>query len=649
MSNDTPSNATVKPVPPIPGFSLGYPETTPRLAFGADAPSPVKLSEKYRPKTLCDVFGQGSAICQLQGFIESPYPVAFLFDGPTGTGKTSTALALAAELGVDPNWSLIHIKSGEQDGDAVTTALRTLRFCAPNAGWKMIVVDEADCITGKASNLWLSALEDLPPRSVIVFTTNHPEKFADRFLDRCERITFRAGAQELSLDAETLLRHVWRSETGREDHPALESLPNVVDKHGNVSFRRLISAIESALRTLPRDETPAPSPEPIATPKPIRAELTSNPRTADSIIMDAIGAYRDAVAVRGRVNDGHAPVVAIWDALTGGQKSAVTRRLDAIGKDKLHKRGDRLASFAYQCSQGSPVTFPATEPTDPPSAPDDAPGETPDPFTDITADEAVGTIETPLGWEAIEADDTPAPVSGGCEKANAMTITEVYDSLPMSSKRLWKEIDGYPFILLNDIGRASWFRVIVEGRDIGVVQYYKGRKLCCHGRTEDVNAFPALLCGDIDAIKLRASDELFYDRHHERAGRSGLRRYWEDDLNYPERAGFLAWLDGKASGMDDGGEGGFARFKAFIEESEDNPGPGSPSDRPPAPVSGGAPDVTTPPRPSEIHPRPPTTPCRSTRPSRAGPASPGSGPTPTRSRPACDGSSVASTRSWTWR
>lgn len=409
---------TVKPVPPIPGFRLGYPEVTPGLSFGADAPAPLKLSEKYRPRTLCDVFGQGSALCQLQAYLDAPYPVAFLFDGATGTGKTSTALALAAEMGVDPNWSLIHIKSGEQDGDSVTGALKTLRFSAVNGGWKMIIVDEADYMSVKAGNMWLSALEDLPPRSVIVFTTNHPEKFQDRFLDRCERITFNADAMTLSLDAESLLRHVWRSETGRDDHPALESLPNVVDKHGNVSFRRLLSAIESALRTRPRDETPAPSPEPVANPEPIAPAIEVAPepvkatRSARCIILEAVEAYRRE-GDRGHGNYAVARVNVIYGETTKAQRSAITRKLNQAGfGDDYHDATGRFLGFVGHCVRGSAVTFPAPGPTDPPSAPEDATEGKPEasveaPTIDVALSELVNDAHqlrkrTPFGFFACD-------------------------------------------------------------------------------------------------------------------------------------------------------------------------------------------------------------------------------------------------------
>ena len=57
----------------------------------------MKFNEKYRPKTLSEVVGQ--PIGPLEEFARDPYPTCIALEGPTGTGKTSAAIALAADLG----------------------------------------------------------------------------------------------------------------------------------------------------------------------------------------------------------------------------------------------------------------------------------------------------------------------------------------------------------------------------------------------------------------------------------------------------------------------------------------------------------------------------------------------------------------------
>jgi hypothetical protein len=229
-------------------FQLIRPEGRPRLPLGVPDPEPVSLVEKHRPRVLAEMVGQGAAVWQLSAFLDAPHSTAFLFDGPTGNGKTTAAMCLAAELGAVEYGGLEIIKSGTQDAEAVECALRSLHFRPmTGSGWHVIVVDEADNRSPKADQLWLSALEDLPPKCVIIFTTNHPEKFAQRFIDRCERVTFAADAVALRQDAAELARRIWAAELHRDDVPALEMLPNLVER-GQLSFRRLVRGLEPIVR-----------------------------------------------------------------------------------------------------------------------------------------------------------------------------------------------------------------------------------------------------------------------------------------------------------------------------------------------------------------------------------------------------------------
>src|SRR5262249_59304853 len=129
----------------------------------------------------------------------APCPCAFLFDGDTGTGKTSAALLLAEALGVvvaEERFGGLHqIASGEQSGQTVRDKMRGLR-CRPffGSGWQVLVVNEADVMTASASIIWLDALEDLPPRCVVIFTTNNAAGMPAPLPARRERMTFEGAA-----------------------------------------------------------------------------------------------------------------------------------------------------------------------------------------------------------------------------------------------------------------------------------------------------------------------------------------------------------------------------------------------------------------------------------------------------------------------
>jgi hypothetical protein len=223
------------------------------------------LLEKYRPRHL----GQPWASQQLQLFAEQPYPTAFLFEGDTGTGKTSAALLLAEALGVQLDQGLFgglhQIASGEQTGETVRRMMESLR-CRPffGSGWKVLVVNEADAMTPNAAFVWLDALEDLPPQTVIAFTTNAAGRIPARLRDRCERLAFESSALLLRPYLQELTNRIWAKEGCAGAPPEIETL-GVADDNGNASFRRLVQKLAPYIRAgchaqaslCPPDSSPA--------------------------------------------------------------------------------------------------------------------------------------------------------------------------------------------------------------------------------------------------------------------------------------------------------------------------------------------------------------------------------------------------------
>ena len=209
----------------------------------------LTLTEKYRPHHLSDVRGQERVVQVLKGWLRDPFATVMLFAGDTGTGKTSAALALAADLGCVPEQGElggVHvIASGEQNADGVRDAYAGA-WVLPmvGSGWKTVIVNEADRMTPAAETVWLDRLERLPPRTVIVFTTNHPDKLSDRFRDRCLTLTFDSNPNHLAAAACALLGDVWLRETGARATPAsLARLVNSAAADGKFSFRRALQLL----------------------------------------------------------------------------------------------------------------------------------------------------------------------------------------------------------------------------------------------------------------------------------------------------------------------------------------------------------------------------------------------------------------------
>ncbi|MFL5341584.1 MAG: AAA family ATPase, partial [Gemmataceae bacterium] len=187
------------------------------------------LTEKYRPRRIADLLGQPNAVGVLQSFADEPSPKAFLFSGPTGTGKTSAALCLAADLGIPVERAelggLWQIASGEQTAESVRQAVADLRVRPwEGSGWRILIVNECDRISEGAAYVWLDVLEKLPDQSVVVFTTNSPERIPQRLRDRCEHVAFNSSPADVRHGIEQLVAKVWWEELGSREPPTMEAL-----------------------------------------------------------------------------------------------------------------------------------------------------------------------------------------------------------------------------------------------------------------------------------------------------------------------------------------------------------------------------------------------------------------------------------------
>ena len=215
------------------------------------------MTERYRPRTLASVFGQPAAMRTLRGLVANPYPTALLFEGETGTGKTSAALALAADLGCDVEHrefgGLYVIAGGEQTAETVRETFDHLHHTPfRGSGWKVLVINEADRMNQAVETIWLDRLENIPPKSIVVFTTNHTDKLSRRLLDRCISVHFDSSPEALDPALQDLLRGIWKAETGTTPprnimEPLLKAARLEAIQDGQLSFRRAVRFLEKTL------------------------------------------------------------------------------------------------------------------------------------------------------------------------------------------------------------------------------------------------------------------------------------------------------------------------------------------------------------------------------------------------------------------
>ena len=171
------------------------------------------FARKYRPQTFKDVLGQDHVVRTLCNAIEQERLAhAYLFVGPRGTGKTSTARIFAKALNCtggpkvefDPNEDVcLEIAEGrsldvlEIDGasnrgiDNIRDLRDNVRFAPTRGKYRIIYIDEVHMLTKESFNALLKTLEEPPAHVMFIFATTEPHKILPTILSRCQRFDLR--------------------------------------------------------------------------------------------------------------------------------------------------------------------------------------------------------------------------------------------------------------------------------------------------------------------------------------------------------------------------------------------------------------------------------------------------------------------------
>ena len=173
----------------------------------------VPLARKYRPQRFAELIGQEHVATTLANAITGGRLAhAYLFAGPRGTGKTSTARIFAKSLNCEPGpttnpcqrcTSCVEITRGssldvlEIDGasnrgiDEVLRLRDSVKFAPTHGRRKVYIIDEVHQITHDGFNALLKTLEEPPAHVTFIFATTAPQKVPATILSRCQRFDFR--------------------------------------------------------------------------------------------------------------------------------------------------------------------------------------------------------------------------------------------------------------------------------------------------------------------------------------------------------------------------------------------------------------------------------------------------------------------------
>jgi len=183
----------------------------------------ITLYRKYRPSTFDEVAGETDIINTIKNSLkENKMAHAYLFTGPRGVGKTTTARLIAKGLNCMENGvtdtpcnkcencidisknkfiDLIEIDAASNRGiDEIRSLKDKINYLPAKGRKKVYIIDEVHMLTKEAFNALLKTLEEPPAHVIFILATTEPDKILETIISRCQRYDFKPVNLKESID-----------------------------------------------------------------------------------------------------------------------------------------------------------------------------------------------------------------------------------------------------------------------------------------------------------------------------------------------------------------------------------------------------------------------------------------------------------------